>query len=132
MSAYRAGVDRKEGLATERQISSAVVWATIPKELRSVLVRNGIHTASAFSNLFDGSHEDARALSFELVQSGAFGSALQDLRRECQVWHQRHVANLPRFTAAEAAASAVKRARIAGQIRLQLVPPSIVQGTSPV
>ena len=74
MASSVADVQRMGSLATERQITSAHAWALLPKDLQVALDRNCIRTASKFSNLFEDSAEEARELSFELFQSGDFGS----------------------------------------------------------
>ena len=130
MALSDAGAQRLEGRATERRLKSAKAWQTLPVALQDALERNGIYTASEFTNLFDGSAAEARELSVELSQSERYGSVLLELHRECLVWHHRYVTDLSRDTDAEASASAVKRARHAEHLRLKLISPPLEQNVA--
>ena len=120
--ASRVGVSsQSSGLATDMRLVSALSWARLPKHLQDALERNSIFTASEFCELFDGSEREGAGLSQDLVQSRLHGAALAALFGECKVAHNRHASIISRFSMAEAAASAVKRARHNEHLRLQLV-----------
>ena len=69
MVAPGGGSASAKGLATERLLSTARGWTSLPPVIRDACQRNDIYTASGFVGLFADSEPEARELAMDLLGS---------------------------------------------------------------